>query len=224
MKSSPSIHWFRQDLRLSDNPAFSAACATGAVLPIYILDDDNAGTDRMGSASRWWLHQSLGALNLALGGKLRVFKGNPLEIIPTLAKATDAGLICWNRCYEPWRIARDTVLKAALENLVLLCNPTMGRFYGSHGTSKRVMEHRTRFLHPTSGGAASLRHHRVFLCQSLTSFKSGLALIISVMSRLMIWGFCLKRIGISNLPDTGPRERRVPPRSWNNSSTLVLRV
>ena len=60
---------------------------------------------------------------LALGGKLRVFKGNPLEIIPTLAKATDAGLICWNRCYEPWRIASDTVLKAALEDLVLLCNP-----------------------------------------------------------------------------------------------------
>jgi deoxyribodipyrimidine photo-lyase len=115
MKSSPSIHWFRQDLRLSDNPAFSAACDVGAVLPVYILDDDNAGLDRMGSASRWWLHQSLCALNADLGGKLRVFRGNPLEIIPTLIKASGADLVCWNRCYEPWRIARDTAMKAGLE-------------------------------------------------------------------------------------------------------------
>ena len=110
MKSSPSIHWFRQDLRLSDNPAFSAACDVGSVLPVYILDDDNAGPERMGSASRWWLHQSLCALNADLGGKLRVFRGNPLEIIPTLIKASGADLVCWNRCYEPWRIARDTCL------------------------------------------------------------------------------------------------------------------
>ena len=94
MKSSPSIHWFRQDLRLSDNPAFSAACDVGAVLPVYILDDDNAGPDRMGSASRWWLHQSLCALNADLGGKLRVFRGNPLDIIPTLIKASGADLVC----------------------------------------------------------------------------------------------------------------------------------
>ena len=154
MKSSPSIHWFRQDLRLSDNPAFSAACAAGAVLPIYILDDDNAGPDRMGSASRWWLHQSLGALNLALGGKLRVFKGNPLEIIPNLTKASDAGLICWNRCYEPWRIARDTALKAELEDAGFAVQSHNGSLLWEPWDIKRVMEHRTRFLHPTSGVAA----------------------------------------------------------------------
>ena len=72
MKSSSTIHWFRQDLRLSDNPAFTAACVAGNVLPIYILDDDNAGPDGMGSASRWWLHQSLNALSSALNGKLYI--------------------------------------------------------------------------------------------------------------------------------------------------------
>jgi deoxyribodipyrimidine photo-lyase len=38
-----SIHWFRQDLRLIDNPALSAAAKIGDVLPVYILDDQNAG-------------------------------------------------------------------------------------------------------------------------------------------------------------------------------------
>ena len=47
---------------------------------------------------------------------MRIFKGNPLEIIPALVEATEAGLVFWNRCYEPWRIARDTILKAALED------------------------------------------------------------------------------------------------------------
>ncbi|MEL0206836.1 MAG: deoxyribodipyrimidine photo-lyase, partial [Alphaproteobacteria bacterium] len=74
MTSSPTIHWFRQDLRLSDNPALCAAAAAGAVVPIYILDDETAGQDRMGSASRWWLHHSLAALNLALDGKLLFFR------------------------------------------------------------------------------------------------------------------------------------------------------
>ena len=37
------IHWFRQDLRLVDNPALTAAAKHGKVLPVYILDDQNAG-------------------------------------------------------------------------------------------------------------------------------------------------------------------------------------
>ena len=72
MSDSVHIHWFRQDLRLSDNPSLSAAAANGAVLPVYILDDANAGDHRMGGASRWWLHQSLTALNQALDGILVV--------------------------------------------------------------------------------------------------------------------------------------------------------
>ena len=81
MSDSVHIHWFRQDLRLSDNPSLSAAAANGAVLPVYILDDANAGDHRMGGASRWWLHHSLTALNQALDGKLIVLSGNPAEIL-----------------------------------------------------------------------------------------------------------------------------------------------
>jgi deoxyribodipyrimidine photo-lyase len=111
-----SICWFRQDLRLSDNPALSAAAARGDVLPVYILDDVTAGDDRMGAASRWWLHHSLTALTESLGGTLSVAAGDALALLPALARETGASAVFWNRSYESWRIARDTALKSALSD------------------------------------------------------------------------------------------------------------
>ncbi len=37
-----SICWFRQDLRLADNPALCAAAVRAEVLPVFILDDGAA--------------------------------------------------------------------------------------------------------------------------------------------------------------------------------------
>ena len=112
----PVIAWFRQDLRLSDNPALTAAVQSGSpVLPVYVLDDDNAGDWAMGAASRWWLHQSLASLNESLDGNLQLFRGKADEVIPKLAEETDASGVFWNRCYEPWRIKRDKKIKSALK-------------------------------------------------------------------------------------------------------------
>ena len=115
MDSPLSICWFRQDLRLADNSALVAAAARGQVLPVYILDDENAGSDRMGAASRWWLHHSLGALDQSLDGKLYMVRGDAKDILPALAARVGATAVFWNRAYEPWRIARDTALKSSLE-------------------------------------------------------------------------------------------------------------
>ncbi len=109
------VHWFRQDLRLADNPALSAAVKFGKVLPIYILDDENAGEYKMGAASRVWLHHSLESLNNSLDGKLSFYKGNPEEILPEIMKAHGATKVFWNRQYEPWAIARDKKIKESLE-------------------------------------------------------------------------------------------------------------
>ena len=98
------IHWFRQDLRLSDNPAFVHAVKQGAVLPIYIHDTDASASHHPGAASKVWLHHSLTALNKRLDGCLNVYMGNPLEIIDGLIKQHDVRLITWNRCYEPGQI------------------------------------------------------------------------------------------------------------------------
>jgi deoxyribodipyrimidine photolyase len=65
-----AIHWFRQDLRLSDNPSLIKAIKHNNVLPIYILDNKNADNFEMGATSKWWLESSLRSLNDSLGGKV----------------------------------------------------------------------------------------------------------------------------------------------------------
>ena len=114
MPRALTVMWFRQDLRLRDNPALLAACAAGSVLPVYILDDHHAGDWAMGAASRWWLHHSLTELDKSLTKKLWVLQGDPLKLLPTLMQEQGATHIVWNRCYEPWRIQRDKKLKQAL--------------------------------------------------------------------------------------------------------------
>ncbi|WP_419909156.1 cryptochrome/photolyase family protein [Hoeflea sp.] len=112
--SGTAIVWFRQDLRLHDNPALSLAAQAGRVLPIYILDDETAGKYRMGGASRWWLHHSLASLDKALGGRLQLFRGPADEIITRLVELHAVTGVYWNRCYEPWRIQRDIAIKKML--------------------------------------------------------------------------------------------------------------
>ena len=81
MKNPKVIHWFRQDLRLSDNPALFEAAKNSSVLPVYILDDKNSEEYSMGAASQFWLHHSLASLNKSLDENLSIYHGNPLEII-----------------------------------------------------------------------------------------------------------------------------------------------
>lgn len=112
---SACIVWFRQDLRLSDNPALQEAARSGLpIIPVFILDDENAGSWKHGGASRWWLHHSLTALDKSLKETLVVRKGRADEILPKLVKEFDASAVYWNRCYEPWRISRDKAIKERL--------------------------------------------------------------------------------------------------------------
>lgn len=111
-----AIIWFRQDLRLKDNPALLRAVAEGyAILPVFILDDGQAGEWKRGGASRWWLHQSLKSLNTDLDQHMVFRKGDAATIIPDLIKESGAKAVFWNRCYEPWRIARDKAIKENLK-------------------------------------------------------------------------------------------------------------
>ncbi len=133
---SPVIVWFRQDLRLDDNPALMAAAQTGApVLPLYILDDDTPGSWAMGGASRWWLHHSLTALEASLkklGLPLILRHGPAAEMLDKVIAESGADIVLWNRCYEPFAIKRDAAIKSALKaagntvetfNASLLCEP-----------------------------------------------------------------------------------------------------
>lgn len=114
MKTALNIIWFEQDLRLNDNPALTAAVAQGNVLPLYIIDEENAGEQRLGGASAWWLHHSLQALNASLGGKLNLYRGDASAIIADLCDRFTITGVYWNRRFEPWHISRDTQIKQQL--------------------------------------------------------------------------------------------------------------
>ena len=114
MKNKTSIYWFRQDLRLNDNPALTASVKNGTIIPIYILDNDNSKDHKMGEASRLWLHYSLIELNKQLESKLIVVQGNPEDILFDICSKETVTNIFWNRVYEPWGIDRDKKIK---ENL-----------------------------------------------------------------------------------------------------------
>ena len=131
------LHWFRQDLRLSDNPALFEASKLGEVLPIYILDDQNPGEYSMGESSRFWLHNSLLDLNKNLNQNLSLYKGNPLEVIFDIINRFEIDVIYWNRCYEPWRIKRDTEIKTQLESKGILVKTFNGSLLWEPWTIKK---------------------------------------------------------------------------------------
>ncbi len=112
-----NIIWFRKDLRLADNPALVQAAKSGLVVPVFILEDEEAGPWKRGAASRVWLHHSLKVLNETLDGRLTVYKGKADHILPSLVRKFDAEAVYWNRCYEPWRRERDVALKADLKSM-----------------------------------------------------------------------------------------------------------
>jgi deoxyribodipyrimidine photo-lyase len=115
---TPSIVWFRQDLRLQDNPAMAAALERGGpVIPVYVLDDAGDGRWPAGAASRWWLHHALASLGRSLterGSGLVLLRGDTLPTLASLVSQTGAGAVFWNRRYEPAAVARDGKLKATL--------------------------------------------------------------------------------------------------------------
>ncbi|WP_252732158.1 cryptochrome/photolyase family protein [Paraglaciecola arctica] len=109
-----TLMWFRQDLRLRDNPALDYACEKGAIIPLYIFDNECEQHFIPGSASKWWLHQSLSALNDSLGNQLHFSKGDASKILIELVEKHNIKSVVWNRCYEPWQIKRDSQLKQTL--------------------------------------------------------------------------------------------------------------
>ncbi|MDF0488586.1 deoxyribodipyrimidine photo-lyase [Sphingomonas sp. H39-1-10] len=120
--TSPTLLWLRRDLRLADQAALAAAAHDGAVIPIYILDDETPQQFAMGGASRWWLHHSLAALDTALrakGSRLILRRGGSAATLAALAEETGATRVHCLRHYEPWWRAAE---RAVAERLDLICH------------------------------------------------------------------------------------------------------
>ncbi|MDZ8276681.1 deoxyribodipyrimidine photo-lyase [Microbacterium aquimaris] len=117
---SPSLVWFRDDLRLADNPALRAAIDRGEpVIGVYILDEESAGVRPLGGAARWWLHHSLAELRdrfIDRGSVLVLRRGAAGRVIRDLRDETGAGAVFWNRRYGGPEREIDADLKSALRD------------------------------------------------------------------------------------------------------------
>src|SRR5260370_4666462 len=110
-----SIVWFRNDLRLADNPTLIAGLGSGRAV-VYVLDEETEGARPPGAASRWWLHHSLNALDAslrALGSRLIVRRGPAERVVAEFAAEMDAQAVYWNRVYGQGSRERDARLKQA---------------------------------------------------------------------------------------------------------------
>jgi deoxyribodipyrimidine photo-lyase len=122
LKSSAQVSaivWFRDDLRLFDHPALAAGAKADALTCVFLLDEDSAGFRPHGGASRWWLAQSLRALDAdlrRLGQRLVLRRGKAADVIPSLARECNATHVTWNRRYDRAGMAVDDTVIAALKS------------------------------------------------------------------------------------------------------------
>jgi deoxyribodipyrimidine photo-lyase len=115
---TPVIHWFRRDLRLSDNLALRAALKTGQpVIPLFIFDPALLKGERFSAARLKFMLDGLRALDESLkpfGTRLLIRHGSPIPVLSDLIETTKASALFYNRDYSPYAVRRDHQLSTAL--------------------------------------------------------------------------------------------------------------
>jgi len=119
MSDRPVIHWFRRDLRLTDNTALREAHSTGKpVVTAFCFDDSILDSDYVGAPKVAFLLKAVDELQTAVwkaGGRLVILRGNPLKAIPQLVEETQAEALFFNHDYTPYAKKRDEALTEQLE-------------------------------------------------------------------------------------------------------------
>lgn len=115
------IHWFRRDLRVSDNVALSQAARRAArLIPVFIFEDAFRTGPDVGAARVAFLLQSVESLRESLaqlGYPLVIRCGKSEEILPQLCRETGAQAVFVNKRYEPYAQRRDERVAGALLNI-----------------------------------------------------------------------------------------------------------
>jgi deoxyribodipyrimidine photo-lyase len=112
------IHWFRRDLRVSDNVALSEAAKRAEnVVPVFIFEDAFRTGPDVGAGRLEFLLQSVESLrrNLQeLGHSLVVRRGKSVQILPALCREAGAQAVFANKRYEPYVQRRDSQIAGVL--------------------------------------------------------------------------------------------------------------
>ena len=122
---APVLVWFRDDLRLADNPALTAALASARpLIALYCFDEASPGLRPLGGASRWWLHGSLERLAADLAARgvpLILRRGAAADIIRSIVAETGIAAVYWNRRYGAAERLVDSDIKTALTDGGVAC-------------------------------------------------------------------------------------------------------
>ncbi len=116
------IWWIRRDVRLEDNQALQAALITGLpVIPLFILDPHLLQDPP--SRRQIFLFNALGDLDQvvnAMGNRLIVRQGNPLQVLQSLSQEVDIEAIFAEEDYSPYANQRDHEIQRVLPLKLIL--------------------------------------------------------------------------------------------------------
>ena len=115
------LFWHRRDLRITDNAGlFKALKENEQVQPVFIFDASILSELPRNDQRVRFIHQEIQRVKKEypeLGSDLKVYFGNPIEIIPTVASQLACSAVYTNRDYEPYALERDKQIFASLEDL-----------------------------------------------------------------------------------------------------------
>lgn len=124
-----NVVWFRDDLRLADNPALSASMGVRSAgtftAAVYVYDEQSPQIRPLGAAAKWWLHHALIELRAdlaAMGVPLILRHGQAASVVPGLVDelralwdlSSDDIALFWNRRYGGGERRADAAIKELL--------------------------------------------------------------------------------------------------------------
>ncbi|MEO6881739.1 MAG: deoxyribodipyrimidine photo-lyase [Mycobacteriaceae bacterium] len=116
---SAAVIWFRRDLRLGDLPTLSASAGRAEQsLALFVLDDALLGP--AGNPRKTFLFRTLRALEASLDGRLLVVHGDPVDVVPRVARAFSAGSVHVSADHGPYGARRDEAVEQALGEVELV--------------------------------------------------------------------------------------------------------
>ena len=116
-RSVAAVLWFRRDLRLADHPALLAArdasgAEGGGLVGLFVLDPALLGPS--GAARVAFLYDCLRALDQQLGGRLVLRTGDPVDVVPAVAREAGATTVHVSADFGPYGAERDRRVQRAL--------------------------------------------------------------------------------------------------------------
>jgi deoxyribodipyrimidine photo-lyase len=109
----PAVLWFRRDLRLADHEALAAAVAGhSTIVGLFVVDP--LFSRRAGAPRLAFLHDSLRALDAAMGGALLVRHGDPSDAVRAVAAEVGASTVFVSKDFAPYGRERDAAVVDAL--------------------------------------------------------------------------------------------------------------